>query len=93
MASTRSATGNSRPRQFTTIATEPASRKKAGTTKKKATTTKKPAAKKTSTGRVTKHKPTVGDKVKGAVEKAKGVVERKPGKKGMLHDLFDSFLG
>ena len=93
MASTRAATGNSRPRVFAPVSTEPASRKKAAGTKRK-TTAKKPATKKTTTGRVskktgtTKHKPTVGDKVKGAVEKAKGTVERKPGKKGELEVSF-----
>ena len=78
MAATRSATNSSRPRIFNTISTEPASRRPAAGTKKST------AGRKTATGRVTKHKPTVKDKVKGAVEKAKGVVERKPGKKGKL---------
>lgn len=83
MASTRSATGHSRPRQFTAISTEPARARKTATGAKKRG--RKPAEKKTTTGRVGKKsatKPIVGDKVKGAVEKAKGVVERKPGKKG-----------
>lgn len=47
----------------------------------------KPRAKATTTGRVEKKAPakkrktTVGDKVKGLVEKAEGKIERKPGKK------------
>lgn len=47
----------------------------------------KPRAKATSTGRVEKKAPakkrktSVGDKVKGLVEKAEGKIERKPGKK------------
>ncbi|CAF9914895.1 MAG: hypothetical protein GOMPHAMPRED_008323 [Gomphillus americanus] len=75
MAITRHATGNSRPRAFAAVSTEP-------------TTKRRTATNKTTSGRVTKkssathrRKPTVGDKVKGAAKKAAGTLERKPGKK------------
>jgi hypothetical protein len=89
MAVTRHATGNSKPRAFTTVSTEPATKKRAAGTKKKA------ASNKTATGRVTKkepathhkRKPTLGDKVKGAAKKLEGTIERKPGKKGVYFSL------
>jgi hypothetical protein len=79
MASTRSATGNSRPRKDTTYAAAVPT-----------TTTKKPrktaratgGVKKTTTKKApVKRKVGVKAKVEGVVEKAKGVVEGKPGKK------------
>jgi hypothetical protein len=82
MAITRHATGSSRPRQFPVVETTTT------TTKKK--TTKKPAVKGARVGKAGgakatpaqhKRKPTVADKVKGAVKKAAGAVERKPAKK------------
>lgn len=84
MAQTRGATGHSKPRSFPTVSTEPAQKR---TTK---TTVKKPVTKRVANGGVTKsrapathhkRKSSVKDKIGGAVEKAKGVVERKPGKK------------
>lgn len=92
--STRSKTGNSKPRVFATIGTTPETKKRT-TTKKKTTAkanTSKPRTKKTTTGGVTKKrapakvkKESVGkkvaDKVNGAVLKAEGAIERKPGKK------------
>lgn len=82
MASTRAATGNSKPRVFPTVSTDPVRK----TTAPKKRTTTKPTTKKTTTGRVTKpatqkRKPSVKDKVEGAVKKAVGTVERKPAKK------------
>jgi hypothetical protein len=87
MALTRGSTGNARPRKFDA----PAPPAAAATT----TTKKRSTKAKTATGRVAKpraagpaaahgRKPTPGDKVEAAVEKAKGAVERKPGKKGRL---------
>jgi hypothetical protein len=83
MALTRHATGNSRPRAFPV--TEPTT----ATTSRKRTT--KPKTKTVASGRITKnagttgavrkHKPTIGDKVGGAVLKVKGAVEGRPGKK------------
>ena len=82
MALTRGATGTSRPRRANETTTTTTT-----TTKK---TTTKPRAK-TTTGRVTKgtkvdathhkRKPSLADKVSGAIEKVVGKVERKPGKK------------
>lgn len=70
MASTRAATGNSKPRVFTPVSTEP--------TRKTAVKKRAPAAKKSTTAGVTKpktqkRKPSVKDKVVGAVKKAEGV--------------------
>ncbi|KAJ9641739.1 uncharacterized protein PV06_03763 [Exophiala oligosperma] len=83
MAQTRGATGNAKPRIFTTPSTEPVRKRKAGTTTKKRT-----AKPKSTTGAgVTKKrapaksKSSLKDKVEGAVEKVAGAVERKPGKK------------
>ena len=100
-ATTRHATGNSRPRVFAAVSTEPTT-KRAPASKRKAKTTstttdaKKPRA--TTGGRVTKkapaashkRKPSAGDKVKGAAKKAAGAVERKPGKKGTCMRLLPS---
>lgn len=89
MASTRAATGNSRPRVHATISTDP---------ERKRTTTRKTGPKKTTLGRTKKsttgagvkkrapathhkRKTSLKDKVEGVVEKAVGTVERKPGKK------------
>ena len=89
MASTRAATGNSKPRVLSAISTTPER-------KRKATTTRKPAVKKTTTKKsvtgagVTKkraanthhkRKPHLKDKIEGAIEKAEGTVTQKPGKK------------
>ena len=91
MASTRSTTGNSKPRIHTSISTAPERKRNATTTttkKSSTTTTKRGGA--TVTGGVTKkrapathhkRKPHLGDKVAGAAEKAVGTVTRKPGKK------------
>ena len=80
MASTRAATGHSKPRVFESVSTAPG-RKTGGKKRgpKKATTTK------TSTGRVTKKAPTkrktsVKDKVAGAAKKTEGKALNKPGK-------------
>lgn len=95
MASTRSATGNSKPRVQTSVSTAPERKRNARTTTTTTTTTKKksPTTTKrgaTATGGVTKkrapathhkRKPHLGDKVAGAAEKAVGTVTRKPGKK------------
>lgn len=94
MASTRSTTGNSKPRVHTSVSTAPERKRRATTTtttstkKSTPTTTKRGGA--TATGGVTKkrapathhkRKPHLGDKVAGAAEKAVGTVTRKPGKK------------
>ena len=85
MAVTRGATGNSRPRIIATIDTATATKPRKST---KANTSK-PRTPATKTGRVAKapsthhkRKPNVKDKVEGAIEKAVGKVERKPGKEG-----------
>lgn len=83
MASTRATTGNSKPRVFPSVSTEPV--RKTAAPKKRSTTTAKPTTKKTTAGRVTKPaakgKPSVKDKVEGAAKKVAGTVERKPAKK------------
>jgi len=87
MASTRAATGNSKPRVFQAVSTDPVRKTTAGRKRTTKTTTTKPAAKKTTTtGRVSKPKtvkgkPSVKDKVEGALKKAEGTVTNKPGKK------------
>ena len=90
---TRSATGKSAPRKLFTIEPTTTTTRKTKTKTTTKTTGKpkanmsKPRAKATSTGRVEKKAPakkrktSVGDKVKGLVEKAEGKIERKPGKK------------
>ena len=99
MALTRKSTGHSAPRKAyvpapattttkttkTKTKTKTSSKKPgsgSGVTKPKANTSK-PRAKATG-GRVTKRKPTLKDKAKGAIKKAVGTVERKPGKKVSL---------
>jgi hypothetical protein len=89
MASTRAATGNSKPRVFTAVSTDPVRKTATGGKKrgrKPGTTTTKATTKKTTTGRVAKpktqkRKPSVKDKVEGALEKAEGAILNKPGKK------------
>lgn len=101
MPATRSSTGNSRPRVFAAVDTAP-TQKRAGVKKtgaRKGTAkanTSKPRVKKTTTGRVTKTKKSplekVKDKVGGAVLKAEGKVERKPGKKVCVPIFLCKFL-
>jgi hypothetical protein len=86
MASTRSTTGHSKPRVVATISTEP-SRKRTTTTKKTKANTSKPRStagviKKRAPATHHKRKPSVKDKVEGAVEKVIGKIEGKPGKVG-----------
>ncbi|KAL6241355.1 hypothetical protein RBB50_011619 [Rhinocladiella similis] len=86
MAQTRGATGNAKPRIFTNPSTEPVRKRKAGTTTKKRTakpksTTGAGITKKGAPATHHKRKPSVKDKVEGAVEKVIGTVERKPAKK------------
>ncbi len=85
MASTRSTTGNSKPRVVATISTEPA--RKRTTTKKRGTTkanTSKPRStagvKKRAPASHHKRKPSIKDKIEGATEKIIGKIEGKPGK-------------
>jgi hypothetical protein len=85
MASTRSTTGNSKPRVVATISTEP-SRKRTTTKKTKANTSKPRSTagitKKRAPATHHKRKPSIKDKVEGAVEKVVGKIEHKPGKVG-----------
>lgn len=85
MASTRSTTGNSKPRVVATISTEP-SRKRTTTKKTKANTSKPRSTagitKKRAPATHHKRKPSIKDKVEGAVEKVVGKIEGKPGKEG-----------
>ena len=84
MPSTRSSTGNSKPRVFAAISTEPI--RKRTVTKKRGTTKAKHAtsgiAKKRAPATHHKRKPNLKDKIEGAVEKVVGKIERKPGKVG-----------
>ncbi|MCJ1353952.1 MAG: hypothetical protein MMC33_003939 [Icmadophila ericetorum] len=93
MALTRHATGNSQPRKPFTQPTTTTTTTTTKTTKKSGTGAVSRPRKTggVTTGRVTKKsaatpakkrgRPTLKDKVEGAIEKTKGVVERKPGKK------------
>ena len=87
MASTRAATGHSKPRVVPTVSTTPERKRKTTTARKPATKT---ATKKSATGAGVKkrapathhkRKASVKDKVEGALEKVEGSVTRKPGKK------------
>lgn len=82
MASTRAATGNSKPRVFQSISTEPGRKTTGGKKRgpKKATITKPKAAGVTKKKAPTKRKTSVKDKVAGAAKKAEGKVLNKPGK-------------
>jgi len=89
MAQTRGATGNSKPRVFETVSTEPTRKRKAPASTP-ATKKVKAVTKKVTGGGVTKkraanthhkRKPSLKDKVEGVVEKVEGAVENKPGKK------------
>lgn len=78
MAQTRGATGNSKPRVFPTISTAPVRKPRTAGAKK----TKVPGVTKTRAPATQhKRKPSLKDKVVGAVEKAIGSAENKPGKK------------
>lgn len=94
MAATRSTTSSSRPRIFSTISTHPENKRKptaSRSTKPKKTASTIGSLKESLTGAGVKktrapnthhkRKTSVKDKVAGAVEKAVGSVERKPGKK------------
>ena len=89
MAQTRGATGNSKPRVFEPVSTEPTRKRKApatatATKKVKAVTKKATGAgvtKKRAANTHHKRKPSLKDKVEGVVEKIEGVIEGKPGKK------------
>jgi hypothetical protein len=85
MASTRATTGNSKPRVFQAISTEPGRKttggKKRGPKKATATKAKKPTGV-TKKKAPTKRKTSVKDKVEGAAKKAEGKVLNKPGKEG-----------
>ncbi|KIW24387.1 uncharacterized protein PV07_10105 [Cladophialophora immunda] len=89
MAQTRGATGHSKPRVFATVSTEPVRKRKTttatttgGATKKRKTASKKAGVTKTRAPATHhKRKPTIVDKIEGAVEKVVGIVEGKPGKK------------
>jgi hypothetical protein len=85
MASTRSTTGNSKPRVVAAISTEP-SRKRTTTKKTKANTSKPRSTtgitKKSAPATHHKRKPSLKDKVEGAAEKVVGKIEHKPGKVG-----------
>ncbi|MCJ1310133.1 hypothetical protein MMC25_003794 [Agyrium rufum] len=88
MALTRFATGNSRPRRAyepTTTTTTTKTTKRTTKPRTKATTGGRVTKGTTTTGRASathhKRKPTIKDKVSGAIEKLVGKVEHKPGKK------------
>lgn len=92
MASTRAATGNSRPRILPTVPTSTATTKKASKPATANTPAKRaPAAKKATTTKAAKpagvtkkapvKKPTVGETLKGVVKKVEGAVEGNPAKK------------
>ena len=85
MAITRHNNGISKPREFPVVETTTTTTKKK-TTKKPALgggggRVAKPKATKKTPAATHKRKPTLADKVKGAVKKATGAVERKPAKK------------
>lgn len=80
MASTRAATGNSKPRVFETISTAPGRKttgKKRGPKKATATTAGRVTKKKAP---ATKRKTSVKSKIEGAAKKVEGKVLNKPGK-------------
>ncbi|KAK7932222.1 hypothetical protein PG985_002934 [Apiospora marii] len=86
MASTRSTTGNSKPRVHSTVSTTP--ERKRQNNKTTTTTTKRSGGgvtKSTAGSRAPnthhKRKSTLGDKVEGVKDKVVGTVTRKPGKK------------
>jgi hypothetical protein len=86
MAQTRGATGNSKPRVFAAVSTEPTRKRKspaASTTAapKKAKTTKKSTAGAGVTKKRAAKKPSIKDKAEGVVEKIEGAIEGKPAKK------------
>ncbi|KAK6854618.1 hypothetical protein PG990_008086 [Apiospora arundinis] len=97
MASTRSTTGNSKPRLHNLVSTtperkrntkSPAKRGNTTTTTTTKTTTKRSGGGVTKSGAGTrapnthhKRKSTLGDKIEGVADKVVGTVTRKPGKK------------
>jgi hypothetical protein len=84
MASTRAATGNSKPRVFQAISTEPGRKTTGGKKRgpKKSVATKVKSAGVTKKKAPTKRKTSVKDKVEGAAKKVEGKVLNKPGKEG-----------
>lgn len=90
MASTRSTTGNSKPRVHSTVSTTPERKRQNNKNTTTTTTTKrsgggviKPSTAAGSRAPNTHHKrkSTLGDKVEGVKDKVVGTVTRKPGKK------------
>ena len=84
MAQTRGATGNSKPRIFSTVSTEPVRKRKTTTGTKKRTSkpkTTRGVVKKRAPATHHKRKPTAEDKVEGAAEKVVGAIENNPAKK------------
>lgn len=87
MAGTRSTTGNSKPRVFDTVSTEPTRKITTKKSTKAKANTSKPRAKtgagvKKATTKKPAKKSSVKAKVEGAAEKIVGKVESKPGKVG-----------
>ena len=81
MASTRAATGNSKPRVIAPISTEPGRKTAAGKKRgPKKTTATKPATGRVAKKTPTKRKTSVKDKVAGAAKKVEGKVTNKPAK-------------
>ena len=84
MAQTRGATGNSKPRIFSTISTEPVRKRKTTAGTKKRSTKAGSAGgvvKKRAPATHHKRKPSLKDKVEGAAEKVVGAIENNPAKK------------
>ncbi|KIW73380.1 hypothetical protein PV04_01507 [Phialophora macrospora] len=91
MAQTRGATGNSKPRVFATVSTEPTRKRKSPATSttagpKKAKTTKKSTkaagvTKKSAANTTHKRKPSIKDKAEAVVEKVEAAIEGKSAKK------------
>ncbi|KAK8044387.1 hypothetical protein PG993_004411 [Apiospora rasikravindrae] len=89
MASTRSTTGNSKPRVHSSVSTTPERKRqnnKSTTTTTTKTTTKRSGGGVTKSGARApnthhKRKSHLGDKVEGVADKVVGTVTRKPGKK------------
>lgn len=85
MAQTRGTTGNSKPRVFPTVSTEPVRKRKTtaatGAAGKKKKTATGAVTKKRAPAASTKGKSSIKDKIEGAADKLAGSIENKPAKK------------
>ncbi|KAK6851019.1 hypothetical protein PG987_000653 [Apiospora arundinis] len=81
MASTRSTTGNSKPRLHNLVSTTPERKRNTKSPREAGGGVTKSGARTRAPNTHHKRKSTLGDKIEGVADKVVGTVTRKPGKK------------